>query len=208
MLRRDVLKLAGAAALPTRVAIAESDRDRTLRLVPQSGLAVLDPLYTTAPVTAQHGFAIYDTLFAVDSRQQVRPQMAEDVTLSDDGRTCSIRLREGLRFHNGEPVRARDCIASLRRWCVRNLSGQAIAEQVDSWAAQDDRTIRIGLKRPLPALLPLLAGDTGFMPFIMPEHVAATDPFKAMTETIGSGPYTQGSPHFYPVESEACTLTR
>ena len=203
MRRRDVLKLAGAAALPGRFAIAQPAGARTLRFVPQGGLTVLDPVFTTSPVTAQHGFAIYDTLFAVNSQQDVLPQMAEGASFSDDGRTCLIRLRDGLKFHNDEPVLARDCVASLVRWTGRNLSGQAIAEQVDTWGVRDDRTVRITLKRRLPSLLPLLAGDSGFMPFIMPEHVAATSPFKQVTETIGSGPYRFIKDEFVPGASAA-----
>jgi peptide/nickel transport system substrate-binding protein len=203
MRRRDILKVAGAAVLPGSFAIAQPATARTLRFVPQGGLTVLDPVFTTSPVTAQHGFAIYDTLFAVNARQEVRPQMAEGAAFSDDGRTCLIRLRDELKFHNGEPVLARDCVASLIRWTGRNLSGQAIAEQVDTWGTQDDRTIKIALKRRLPSLLSLVAGDSGFMPFIMPEHVAATSPFKQVTETIGSGPYRFVKDEFVPGSSAA-----
>ncbi len=203
MRRRDILKAAGAAVLPGSFAIAQPASARTLRFVPQGGLTVLDPVFTTSPVTAQHGFAIYDTLFAVNARQEVRPQMAEGATFSDDGRTCLIRLRDELKFHNGEPVLAQDCVASLIRWTGRNLSGQAIAEQVDTWGTRDDRTIKITLKRRLPSLLSLLAGDSGFMPFIMPEHVAATSPFKQVTETIGSGPYRFLKDEFVPGSSAA-----
>ena len=112
MRRRDILKAVGAAVLPGSFAIAQPASARTLRFVPQGGLTVLDPVFTTSPVTAQHGFAIYDTLFAVNAQQEVRPQMAEGATFSDDGRTCLIRLRDELKFHNGEPVRAQDCVAS------------------------------------------------------------------------------------------------
>jgi peptide/nickel transport system substrate-binding protein len=197
------MKLAGAAMLPSGFAIAESASTRTLRFVPQGGLTVLDPMFTTSQVTAGHGYAIYDRLFGVTARQEVKPQMAEGVTLSDDGRTCLIQLRPGLKFHDGEPVRAQDCVASLLRWTGRNLSGQAIAEQVDSWGARDDRTIRITLKRRVPSLLSLLANDSGFNPFIMPERVAATSPFKPVTETIGSGPYIFAKDEFVPGASAA-----
>ena len=190
MRRRDILNLAGAAALPGGFAIAQPASVRTLRFVPQSGLSVLDPIFTPSQVTAHHGWAIYDTLFGVDARGELRPQMAAGYSVSNSGRTYLIPLRDGLKFHNGEPVRAQDCSASLARWAGRISTGQALAEYVDVWGVQDDRTIKITLKRPLPSLLPIIAHDIGSMPFIMPQHIAATSPFKQVTETIGSGPYT------------------
>src|SRR4029077_4194591 len=189
MRRRDILNLAGAAALPGGFAIAQPASVRTLRFVPQSGLSVLDPIFTPSQATAHHGWALYDTLFGVDARGELRPQMAAGYSVSDSGRTYLIPLRDGLKFHNGEPVRAQDCSASLARWAGRISTGQALAEYVDVWGVQDDRTIKITLKRPLPSLLPVIAHDIGSMPFIMPQHIAATSPFKQVTETIGSGPY-------------------
>ena len=103
------------AALP-RVAIAQPANARVLRFVPQANLTLLDPIITTAAVTANHAWMVWDTLFGVNAAQQAKPQMAEGFTVSDDGRTCLIKLREGLKFHDGEPVRAQDCAASLARW--------------------------------------------------------------------------------------------
>ncbi len=139
-------------------------------------------------MTVNHGWAVYDALFGVDSQFQPKPQMAEGYTVSDDGRTYLIRLRDGLKFHNGEPVRAQDCAPSLKRWAARETIGQTIARFVDDWGAQDDRTVRIKLKRPLASFMPLLARGGSTVAFVMPEHIANTDPFKQVTETIGSGP--------------------
>src|SRR4051794_37909824 len=125
MKRRTLLRGAAAAAttaataLPSRFAIAQSDRARTLNFVPQANLTLLDPIFTTALVTINHGWAIYDTLFGANIAQELKPQMADGYTLSDDGRTYDIRLRDGLKFHNGEPVRAQDCAPSLIRWAAR-----------------------------------------------------------------------------------------
>src|ERR1700712_5276335 len=120
MKRRTLLRGAAAAAttaatLPSRFAIAQSSRARTLRFVPQANLTLLDPVFTTALVTINHGWAIYDTLFGANIKQELKPQMAEGYTLSDDGRTYLIKLREGLKFHNNETVRAQDCAPSLIR---------------------------------------------------------------------------------------------
>ena len=128
-----ILQGAAAAAvlLPTPFAIAQSARARTLRFVPQANLTLLDPIFTTALVTVNHGWAIYDMLFGVNRQYDVKPQMAEGYSVSDDGRTYLIRLREGLKFHNGEPVRAQDCAPSLKRWAARETFGQTVAKVVD-----------------------------------------------------------------------------
>ena len=190
MKRRTFVKAAASAALaPTSFAIAQPARTRTLRFVPQANLTLLDPIFTTALVTINHGWAIYDTLFGANIAQDVKPQMAEGYTLSDDGRTYTIRLRDGLKFHNGEPVRAQDCAPSLARWAARETIGQTVWKFVDSCVAEDDRTIKITLKQKLPIFIEAIGKGGATVPFIMPEHIAKSDPFKQVTETIGSGPF-------------------
>ena len=190
MKRRAFVKSAAIAPFaPARFAIAQPANARTLVFVPQANLTLLDPIFTTAQPTVHHGWAIYDLLFGVTARLEPKPQMAEGYTLSDDGRTYLIRLREGLKFHNGEPVRARDCAPSLARWAARETLGQTIWQYVDSCTAQDDRTIKIVLKRPIPIFIEALARGGASVAFIMPEHVAKTDPFKQISDTTGSGPY-------------------
>jgi peptide/nickel transport system substrate-binding protein len=187
--RRTALGAAMAAALPFRFAIAQSDKIRVLRFVPQANLSLLDPIFTSAGPTICHGFAIYDMLFGINAKREPRPQMAEGHTLSDDGRTYLIRLREGLRFHNGEPVRAQDCAPSLTHWAAKDTLGQTVWQYVESCGAQDDRTVKVVLKQPIPIFIEAIARGSQQVPFIMPEHVAKTDPYKQNTETIGSGPY-------------------
>jgi peptide/nickel transport system substrate-binding protein len=198
MQRRTVLGTAVAAALPFRFAIAQSEKTRVLRFVPQANLSLLDPIFTTAGPTQCHAWAIYDMLFGINAGLEPRPQMAEGYTLSDDGRTYLIRLREGLRFHNGEPVRAQDCGPSLARWAVRDTMGQTVWQYVDHYETQDDRTLKIVLRRPLPIFIEAIARGSAAVPFIMPEHVAKTDPFKQITETVGSGPYRFLPDEFVP----------
>jgi len=190
MKRRTFLQ--GAAAVPfvpTKFAIAQPANARTLMFVPQANLTLLDPIFTTAQPSVHHGWAIYDLLFAVTSKLEVKPQMAEGYTVSDDGRTYTIKLREGLKFHNGEPVRAQDCAPSLNRWARREAIGQTMWQYVDSCVAADDRTIRITLKRPIAVFMEAVARGGASVAFMMPEHVAKTDPFKQITDTTGSGPY-------------------
>ncbi|WP_198369392.1 ABC transporter substrate-binding protein [Roseomonas rosulenta] len=181
--------LAAAASLPAAPALAQNARARTLRFVPQANLTSLDPIWTTAAVTENHGWTVYDTLYGMTDDLRVQPQMAEGHTVSDDGLTWSIRLREGLRFHDGEPVSAQDCAPSLARWSRRDTFGQSLGAVVDAFEAADDRTIRIRLKSRFPLLLEALAKPAAVVPFMMPERLARTDPFQQVTEVIGSGPF-------------------
>ncbi len=203
MKRRTFLQASAAAATLPRFAIAQPAGARTLRFVPQANLTLLDPIFTTAAVTSNHAWAIYDTLFGVNAKGEVKPQMAEGYTVSDDGRTYLIRLRDGLKFHKGEPVRAQDAAPSLARWSARDTLGQTVSKYVDEWGAQDDRTVRIRLKQKLPILIEAIAKPDANCTFIMPEHVAKTDPFKQIGEHIGSGPYRFLTNEFVPGSSVA-----
>ncbi len=201
MRRRKFLGSAAAAAVSAplaRVAIAQPANQRVLRFVPQANLTLLDPIFTTALVTTNHGWAIYDTLFSVNTKQEIRPQMAEGYTVSDDGRTILIKLRDGLKFHNGEPVRAQDCAPSLARWAKRDTLGVTLDKFVDEWGVQDDRTVKISLKQKLSLFMQGLATGGASMPFIVPEHVGKSDPFKQNIETIGSGPLKFVKGEFVP----------
>jgi peptide/nickel transport system substrate-binding protein len=173
------------AGLP-RFAIAQPASSRRLRFVPQANLTLLDPIFTTAAVTANHAWMVYDTLFSVNAALQPKPQMADGYTVSDNGRTYLIKLRDGLKWHDGEPVRTQDCAPSLARWSARDTFGQTVAKAVDTWGVADDKTIRITLKKPFPLLIVAIALQNSFM---MPERLAKTDPFKAITEVVGSGPF-------------------
>jgi peptide/nickel transport system substrate-binding protein len=188
--------LAGSVAALAAPALAQAQR--VLKFVPQANLTVLDPIWTTANVTRHHGFMVFDTLFSQDAQFQARPQMAEGASWSDDRLTCTIRLREGLRFHDGEPVRAQDCIASIRRWSQRDVFGQKVREMADEMRAADDRTLSIRLKRPFPLLLDALAKQQSSPCFIMPERLAQTDPNQQVREVVGSGPYRFVREEFNP----------
>jgi peptide/nickel transport system substrate-binding protein len=191
--RLDRRTFLGAAALAATAlpgpAIAQRARAATLRLVPDGDLAVLDPLQSTSQPTQVHCYFIYDTLFAQDASGRPRPQMADGIEPSADGRVWTIRLRDGLLFHDGEPVLARDCVASLQRWSARDGMGQMLARAVAEWAAPDDKTIRITLGRPFPRILDALSKPSWAVPFIMPARVAATPPTARITDFTGCGPY-------------------
>ena len=183
--RRTVL--ATAAATLARPAIAQPAR--TLRFIPEGDAAVLDPIWTTATVTRNHGYLVFDTLYGQDAEYRFQPQMVAGHTVENDGKLWRLTLRDGLRFHDGEPVRAQDAVPSIRRFAARDAFGRALMEATDELSAADDRTIQFRLKKPFP-LLPAALGKTGTsMPCIMPERLARTDPNTQVSEMVGSGPY-------------------
>ncbi|WP_426957438.1 ABC transporter substrate-binding protein [Muricoccus radiodurans] len=186
--RRHLLAAAGAAAMPMP-ALAQPARARVVKCVPQANLTSLDPVWTTANITRNHGYMVYDTLYGMDERFQPQPQMAEGHVVEDGGKRVIITLRQGPRFHDGEPVRAADVVASLRRWMKRSPSGQKLEEFTDELSALDDRRVQFRLRQPFPFLLPALAQVSNGPAFIMPERIARTDPFQQVRETVGSGPF-------------------
>jgi len=182
--------LGGAATLLGAPSLASAQAAaRTLRFIPQSNLASIDPVWSTATIVRNHGLMIYDLLYALGSDYQVRPQMAQGQEISDDGLTWNIRLREGLKFHDGEPVRARDCVASILRWSKRDVMGSRLQTLADEISAPEDRTIRIRLKKPWPGLSWALGKPSANICAIMPERVAQTDPFTQIADSTGSGPF-------------------
>jgi len=186
MQRRDVLAGAAAAGM---AGPALSQAPRILRFVPQANLTSLDPIWTTANVTRNHAYMVYDTLYGLDAQFNARPQMAAGHTVEDDGKRVTITLRAGLRWHDGERVTAADCVQSLTRWMRRNPSGQQLARQMDELSAVDDTTLRFRLKKPFPLLFSALASPVNPVAFMMPERIAATDAFQQIREVIGSGPF-------------------
>ncbi len=187
MKRRSLLTAAAATLAAPRVVRAESER--VLRFIPQSDLTAVDPVWTSVYVTRNHGYLVFDTLYGQDSTYRVQPQMVEGATTEQDGRLWRLVLRQGLLFHDGTPVLARDCVASIRRWGRRDALGQTLMLTTDELSAPDDRTIQFRLKSPFP-FLPDALGKIGInMLPIMPERLAVTDPFKQVTDVVGSGPF-------------------
>jgi peptide/nickel transport system substrate-binding protein len=191
MQRRTLMKAAGAGlAVPlVRPALVRAATASTLRFTPQQDLVTLDPVTTTAYISRNHGYMVFDTLYGMDGSFQATPQMVDGHRVEDDGRRWDLRLREGLLWHDGEKVLARDCVASIRRWARRDPFGETLLEATDELSALDDRTIRFRLKRPFP-LLPVALGKASVpVCAMMPERLANTDPFRQVPELIGSGPF-------------------
>src|SRR5690242_1941471 len=162
---------------------------KTIKFIPEADLRSLDPIWTTAYITRNHGYMVYDTLFALDENFKPQPQMVDKWTVSEDKLTYTFTLRDKLKFHDGEPVRSADCIASLARWMKRDALGQALAQSVGEMKAADDRSFSIVLKKPFPLLLEAIGKLSSNVPFIMPERVAKTDANTQITDPTGSGPF-------------------
>src|SRR5262245_39442267 len=129
--------------LLTLAATCAAADQRVLKFIPQADLRILDPIATTAGITRNHGYMVYDTLFATDAKFQIQPQMVGKWDLSKDKLTYTFTLRDGLKFHDGQPVRSTDCIVSLERWAKRDALGQKLAEATESWSAVNDKTFRL-----------------------------------------------------------------
>ena len=190
MQRRDFLKTAtGAAAILGAPHVVRAQGAGVLKFVPQADLAVLDPVYATAYVTRNHAFLVYDTLYGIDETYQPQPQMVEGHVIENDGKLWTLTLRDGLLFHDGQKVLARDAIASIKRWAARDAFGASLMAVTDELSAPSDKQIRFRLKQPFPALpLALGRGSNTMLP-IMPERFAATPGSQQVTEMVGSGPY-------------------
>jgi peptide/nickel transport system substrate-binding protein len=180
--------LTGSAAALAAPRIGRAQASSTIRFTPEADLAVLDPVWTTASQTTQHSFLVYDTLWGQDGAYRPQPQMLDGHVVEDDGRTWKLTLRDGLKFHDGERVLARDCAASINRWSRRDTFGQALLAAADEIGATDDRTIVLRLKYPFP-VSDALSKSTANICAIMPQRLAETDPFKQVSEPTGSGPF-------------------
>ncbi len=164
-------------------------RAQQLRCVMHADLASLDPIATTASITAYHGALIYDTLFGHDEASVARPQMVSEHSVSPDGLVHSFTLRPGLKFHDGQDVQAKDAVASVKRWGARDGAGQHLFRNVAEVAASDARSFTIKLNKPYPLLVDWLGKSSPSLCFIMRESDASTDPARPITEAVGSGPY-------------------
>jgi peptide/nickel transport system substrate-binding protein len=192
--RRRFLKTAAGAGAFARVgtlatpAISQRAAARAVRLVPHADVANFDPVWTTAYIARNAGLLVFDMLYGVNDRLEPQRQMVESEEVSTDGLVWTFRLRRGLKFHDGEPVRAKDAVASISRWAARDSMGQMIKAIENELAAVDDLTFRWSLKKPFSKMLVALGKIATPCCFVMPERIAATDPFKQISEHVGSGP--------------------
>jgi peptide/nickel transport system substrate-binding protein len=182
-------RLALATALGALLA-APAQAQTVLKAVMHSDVKIIDPIWTTAYISRNVGYMLYDTLYALDAKSEVKPQMVETTDVSADKLTYTIKLRDGLLWHDGAPVTSEDCVASLKRWSAKDTLGQKVFSTfVADMSAPDARTIVIKLKEPTGLLLFALGKPSSNVPFMMPKRIAETDPNKQISDFIGSGPF-------------------
>ena len=186
-LRRNTLRIVATTALLCLAAPVHAGK--TLRAVMHSDLKILDPIWTTAYIVRNHGYMIYDTLFATDANGEIQPQMVGKYDVSPDKLTHTFTLRDNLAWHDGQPVTAADCVASIKRWAVKDTVGQKLMTFVSDLSVIDAKTFVMQLKEPTGLVLLGLGKPSSNVPFMMPKRVAETDPNTQISDFTGSGPF-------------------
>lgn len=193
------LNVFGAALAMAFAGFASGASAETVLRIKMTGdLQQIDPIWSTSYPIRDMSYLIYDTLFSTDADYQVQPQMVDTFSVSDDGRTYTFTLRDGLKWHDGAPVTAADCIASLDRWMQKDTLGGVLKSHLDRFEKVDDRTFKMVLKQPWGLTLAALGKVSSYVPFMMPERLAKTPADKANTEAIGSGPYMMKMDEWVP----------
>ena len=183
MLKRITLALALAA-----VSLSAAS-ETTIRAVLHSDLKIVDPIWTTAYMSRNYGYMVYDTLFAMDEQLNIKPQMVDSWEVSDDKLTYTFTLRDGLKWHDGAAVTAEDCVASVKRWGAKDSMGQKLMDFTQDFKVVDDKTFQLILKEPYGLVLMSLAKPSSNVPFMMPKRVADTPADEQISEYVGSGPF-------------------
>ena len=187
--RRLIAASAAVLALPS---VVRGEKASVLKFTPAGDLVSLDPIWTASYDVRAHALMVFDTLYGQAGADQgfvVKPQMVPGHTVENDGKTWTLTLRDRLTFHDGTKVLARDCVASIRRWSARDSFGHILMQLTDELSARDDRTIVFRLNRPFMMLPDALGKFAVNICVMMPERLASTDPFKQVTEVVGSGPF-------------------
>ena len=188
--RRLSIVLGLVMALVALVAGARpAEAQDTLRVVMHSDLKIVDPIWTTAYIVRNHGYMIYDTLFAMDAKGEIKPQMVDKYDVSADKLTYTMALRDGLLWHDGKPVTAEDCVASIKRWAAKDSMGQKMISFVQDLQVVGPKTFKIVLKEPTGLVLSALGKPSSNVPFMMPKRVAEIDPNTQISDFTGSGPF-------------------
>jgi peptide/nickel transport system substrate-binding protein len=185
--------------VPTAPAHAQAN---TLKVVMHSDLKILDPIWTTAYIVRNHGYLVWDTLFSMDEKFEVKPQMVDKHEISADKLTYTFTLRDGLEWHDGKPVTAADCVASIKRWGAKDSMGQKLLGATQELKVVNDKTFQLILKEPYGLVLQSLGKPSSNVPFMMPASVAATDPNTQIERAgvIGSGPFIFKADEWKPGE--------
>ena len=186
---KTVLCAASIVAISAIAGLQSANAEIVLKAKVHADLKNIDPIWTTAYISRNHGYLIFDTLFATDANLVVQPQMVDKWELSSDNLVYTFTLRDGLKFHDGAPVTSEDCIASIKRWGKRDGMGQKLMDVVDRLEAVNAKTFKMVLKEPYGLVLASLGKISSNVPFMMPKRLAETDPFEQIPESVGSGPF-------------------
>ena len=174
--------VAGSAGLPSAHA------QTVIKYVPQADINVLDPVVNKSPVVTQYGYMVYDQLFAVDGNYQPKPQMVDTFDVSEDGKSYTFTLRNGLKFHDGQPVRAADATSSIVRWARGDPAGQKMMAAGMSLKAVDDKTFTMTFEKPFRQAIEIMAKPSWPL-FVYPERNNDKPNNTANNDAIGSGPF-------------------
>jgi peptide/nickel transport system substrate-binding protein len=190
-LRSKFLSLAATLALSVTAVVpqASAQAPSILRMVANTELQVLDPIATPSVITRAFGYMVWDTLVAVNSKGEPKPQMLESWTISPDGNVYTFKLRAGLLWSDGTPVTSDDCIASLKRWGGRDGVGRQLIAATKEFRKVDDRTFELHLGKPFGHVIEAIGKAAALVPFMMPARIANTPPTTIIQEIVGSGPF-------------------
>lgn len=144
---------AAAAAALAATFVSPAWADVVLKVVPHADLKILDPVWTTAFVTRHHGYMIYDTLFGLTQKGEIKPQLVDSWNASPDNLHFSFTLREGLKFSDGSDLTTMDVLQSIRRWGARDNLGAKLLAALDKMEAKDARTFTLDFKTPFGMVL-------------------------------------------------------
>ena len=186
-----------AVVLGSVLVAAAPTAAQTITAVMHSGLRMMDPIQSTAFITREHGYMIYDTLVGMDSDFTVQPQMASWEVL-DDGKVYRFTLRDGLKWHDGSPVTSADCVASIQRWLDNDNTGPVIKDLLAGYNIVDDQVFEVQLNEPTSLLLDSLAKISSRPAFMMPKRIVEASADKAVSEMVGSGPFKFVAEEFRP----------
>ena len=209
--RRQAIQGAAATAVATTLGTpsvhAQKDQ-QTLRFVPHAELKVLDPVWTAAYITRNHGYLVYDTLFGTDESLQIKPQMVDRTTVSPDGMKYIFTLRDDLRWHDGQPVLSEDCTESLKRWGKKDRFGQLLMANTAKIAPVDKKTFTLELAEQFGPVLDALGKPSSNVPFMMPARIASTSADQQIKEVVGSGPFKFAKDEWQPGKQALCSEPR
>ncbi|TAJ91066.1 MAG: ABC transporter substrate-binding protein [Reyranella sp.] len=199
--RKSALAVLAAASVGGLMAAAPVQA-QTLKVVMHSDVKILDPIWTTAYIQRNHGYMVWDTLFAMDEKFDVKPQMVDKYDVSADKLTWTFTLRDGLEWHDGKPVTAEDCVASIKRWAARDSMGQKLMASAEGLEVVDAKTFKLKMKEPYGLVLQSLGKPSSNVPFMMPKKTAETDPMQQIKieDVIGSGPFVFKADEWKPGE--------